>query len=79
LKLVIGKTTEYSLFQLVGILLISVGVYGRAASIVTNLPIIGGILACGIILIIISVMGLIGAVKHHQVILFFVSFHRLSI
>jgi tetraspanin-13/31 len=45
-------------FQLVGILLISVGVYGRAASIVTNLPIISGILACGVILIIISVLGI---------------------
>lgn len=56
---------------MVGFLLISVGVYGRAASIVTNLPIIGGILACGIILILISILGLIGAAKHHQVLLFF--------
>lgn len=58
---------------MVGFLLIGVGVYGRASSIVTNLPIIGGILACGVILILISVLGLIGAVKHHQVMLFFVS------
>lgn len=62
------------ILQLVGFLLIGVGVYGRAASIVTNLPIIGGILACGIILILISILGLVGAVKHHQVMLFFVSF-----
>lgn len=62
------------IFQLVGFLLIGVGVYGRAASIVTNLPIIGGILACGIILILISMLGLAGAIKHHQVMLFFVSF-----
>lgn len=60
-----------SLFQLVGILLILVGFYGKAASGVTSLPIIGGIIACGIILISLSVMGLIGAVKHHQVVLFF--------
>lgn len=59
---------------MVGFLLISVGVYGRAASIVTNLPIVGGILACGIILILISILGIIGASKHHQVLLFFVSF-----
>jgi tetraspanin-13/31 len=57
--------------QLVGILLISVGIYGRAASLVVNLPIISGILVCGIILIIISMLGLAGAVKHHQVMLFF--------
>ncbi|XP_037039638.1 tetraspanin-31 [Bradysia coprophila] len=59
------------LYIMVGFLLISVGVYGRAASIVTNLPIVGGILACGILLILISILGLIGASKHHQVLLFF--------
>uniref|UniRef100_U5EYF3 Putative tetraspanin 97e n=1 Tax=Corethrella appendiculata TaxID=1370023 RepID=U5EYF3_9DIPT len=59
------------LYIMVGCLLISVGVYGRASSIVTNLPIIGGILACGVILILISILGLLGAVKHHQVMLFF--------
>ncbi|XP_037811406.1 tetraspanin-13 [Lucilia sericata] len=59
------------LYVLVGFLLIGVGVYARAASIVTNLPIVGGILACGIILILISILGLVGAVKHHQVMLFF--------
>lgn len=60
---------------MVAFILISVAVYGRAASLVTNLPIVGGILACGIILILISVLGLVGAVKHHQVVLFFVSFY----
>lgn len=60
--------------QLVGSLLISVAVYARYASIVTNLPIVGGILACGIILLITSLLGLAAAVRHHQVMLFFVSF-----
>lgn len=41
---------------------------------IIDLPIIGGIMACGIFLIMISILGLIGAVKHHQVVLFFVSF-----
>ncbi|KAJ8921417.1 hypothetical protein NQ315_003035 [Exocentrus adspersus] len=59
------------LYILVAFILIGVAVYGRAASIVTDLPIVGGILACGIILILISVLGLLGAVKHHQVMLFF--------
>ncbi|KAJ8967103.1 hypothetical protein NQ314_003115 [Rhamnusium bicolor] len=59
------------LYIIVAFILIGVAVYGRAASIVTNLPIVGGILACGIILILISVLGLLGAVKHHQVMLFF--------
>ncbi|ENN75321.1 hypothetical protein YQE_08098, partial [Dendroctonus ponderosae] len=59
------------LYIVVAFILIGVAVYGRAASLVTNLPIIGGILACGIILILISLLGMMGAVKHHQVMLFF--------
>ncbi|XP_077287680.1 tetraspanin 97E isoform X2 [Arctopsyche grandis] len=58
-------------YVVVAFILIGVAVYGRAASIVTNLPIIGGILACGILLILISMLGLAGALKHHQVMLFF--------
>ena len=37
----------------------------------TSLPIVGGITACGIFLLMISVIGLIGAVRHHQVSDFF--------
>ncbi|CAG9860901.1 unnamed protein product [Phyllotreta striolata] len=59
------------LYIVVASVLIGVAVYGRAATIVTNLPIVGGILACGIILLLISLLGLMGAVKHHQVMLFF--------
>lgn len=59
------------LYVVVGAILISVGVYSRASSLVTNLPIVGGILACGVFLILLSVLGLAGAVKHHQVMLFF--------
>uniref|UniRef100_A0ABD2W0X1 Uncharacterized protein n=1 Tax=Trichogramma kaykai TaxID=54128 RepID=A0ABD2W0X1_9HYME len=59
------------LYIVVAIILISVAVYGEASSLVANLPIIEGILACGVILILISILGLIGAVKHHQVLLFF--------
>lgn len=59
------------LYIVVAFILIGVAVYGRASAIVTNLPIIGGILACGVFLILISILGLIGAIKHHQVLLFF--------
>ncbi|KAL3278970.1 hypothetical protein HHI36_016488 [Cryptolaemus montrouzieri] len=59
------------LYILVASILISVAVYGRAATIVTDLPIVGVLIACGIILIMISMLGLLGAVKHHQVMLFF--------
>lgn len=59
------------LYVVVASILISVAVYGQASSLVTNLPIVGGILACGVFLILISLLGLLGAVKHHQVMLFF--------
>ncbi|XP_028164142.1 tetraspanin-13 isoform X2 [Ostrinia nubilalis] len=60
------------LYVVVASILITVAVYGQASSLVVpNLPIVGGILACGVFLILISILGLAGAVKHHQVMLFF--------
>jgi len=41
------------------------------SGILTSLPIVGGITASGVFLLFISVVGLIGAMKHHQVMLFF--------
>lgn len=61
-------------FQVVAFILIGVAVYGKASALGTNIPVISGILACGVFLFLVSILGLIGAVKHHQVILFFVSF-----
>ncbi|CAH0750351.1 unnamed protein product [Diatraea saccharalis] len=59
------------LYVVVASILISVAVYGQTSSFIGNLPIVGGILACGVFLILISILGLAGAVKHHQVMLFF--------
>jgi len=59
------------LYIVVGFILIGVATYAKAASVVTSLPIIGGIVACGVFLLMIALMGLVGAVKHHQVLLFF--------
>ncbi|XP_073983753.1 tetraspanin 97E isoform X1 [Rhodnius prolixus] len=59
------------LYVVVGFILIAAAVYGRASALVTNLPIIGGILACGIFLILVSILGLFGAIQHNQVMLFF--------
>lgn len=70
----IQKFVIVGCFQVVGIILIVAAVYGRASSQVTNLPIVSGILGCGVFLILVSILGLFGAVKHNQVILFFVSF-----
>jgi len=59
------------IYIMVSFLMIGVAVHGKVSGIVTSLPIVGGITACGIFLLMISVIGLIGAVRHHQVLLFF--------
>jgi tetraspanin-13/31 len=58
-------------YILVSFLLIGVATYGKTSSYVESLPIIGGIAACGVFLLVISIIGLIAAVRHHQVGLFF--------
>ncbi|KAG8201146.1 hypothetical protein JTE90_028809 [Oedothorax gibbosus] len=59
------------IYILVSFILIGVAGYCRVASVVTNLAIVGGIIACGVFLFLLSLMGLIGAIRHHQVMLFF--------
>jgi len=59
------------IYILVSFLMIGVAVHGKVSGVVTSLPIVGGITACGVFLLMISVIGLIGAVRHHQVLLFF--------
>ena len=44
---------------------------GKTQGYITSLPIVGGITASGVFLLFVSVVGLIGAMKHHQVMLFF--------
>ena len=49
-------------------MLIVLAAYCRA---LTTLPVMGAIIACGVFLSVIAVVGVVGAVKHHQVSLFF--------
>lgn len=56
------------------IILIAVGAYSKAAAVIASINIVGGIIVCGVILLLLSLVGLVGAFKHEQVILFFVSF-----
>ncbi|CAG7836080.1 unnamed protein product [Allacma fusca] len=58
-------------YFIVGVILIGLGGHWVTSNIVSSLPIIGGVVACGVFLSIISVVGLVGAAKHHQVLLFF--------
>ena len=55
-------------------MLIGVAVYAKASSKITSLPILGGVIACGVFLLLIAILGVVGAIRHSQVILFFVSF-----
>jgi len=59
------------LYILVSFILIGVAAFGRAASQLIDIAIIGGIIACGVFLFILALLGLVGAAKHHQVLLFF--------
>jgi len=58
-------------YIIVGVMLAAVGGHLITSNKVTSLPIIGGIVACGIFLIVISLIGIYGAARHHQVLLFF--------
>jgi len=58
-------------YVMVAFLLIGVGTYAKTSSIVVTLPIVGGIVACGVFLLFVAILGLIATVKHHQVMLFF--------
>ncbi|XP_041371904.1 tetraspanin-13-like isoform X1 [Gigantopelta aegis] len=59
------------LYILVSFILIGVAAYGRLSAIVTSLTLVGSLIACGVFLFFIALTGLIGALKHHQVLLFF--------
>jgi len=53
--------------------LIALAASGKALSYIADLAIMGGIIACGVFLLLIAIAGLVGTVLHHQVTLFFVS------
>ncbi|XP_074602081.1 tetraspanin 97E [Brevipalpus obovatus] len=59
------------LYTLVSCILIGIGTYARVSSIVTSINFIEVFIGCGIFLAFLSLMGLWGAAKHHQVVLFF--------
>lgn len=62
------------LLQLVSLLLIGIAAWGIGFGLISSLRVVGVVIAVGIFLFLIALVGLIGAVKHHQVLLFFVSF-----
>lgn len=63
--------STFCFLQLVGLLLIGVAAWGKGLGLVSSIHIIGGVIAVGVFLLLIAVAGLVGAVNHHQVLLFF--------
>ncbi|XP_068222440.1 tetraspanin-13 isoform X2 [Palaemon carinicauda] len=59
------------LYVVVSFILIGVAAAAKFASIVSSLTLVSGIITCGVFLLLISIVGLVGASKHHQVMLFF--------
>ncbi|CAL8099920.1 unnamed protein product [Orchesella dallaii] len=55
----------------VAICLIDLATHAHTSNGLLGLPIIGGIIACGVFLLIVSIGGIYATVKHHQVLLFF--------
>ncbi|KAM4571432.1 tetraspanin-31 [Fundulus diaphanus] len=58
-------------YMLVGLLLIAVAAWGKGFGLVSSIHIIGGVIALGVFLLLIAMVGLVGAIHHHQVMLFF--------
>ena len=66
------KTTILAInigYVVVGILLIGVATYGKNSTEIT--PIVGAIIACGIFLLCVAILGIIGTVKSHRGLLFY--------
>jgi len=77
-KNVYSYTPTFFFFQFIGLILIGVAAYGKKQATLVSLPALGGVIACGVFLLLIAIIGLIGAIRHNQIILFFVSFQKLN-
>ncbi|NXA15348.1 TSN31 protein, partial [Sapayoa aenigma] len=58
-------------YVLVGVLLVGVAGWARGVGVGFSPPLIGGAFAVGVFLLLIAGLGLLGALRHHQVLLFF--------
>ncbi|NWW36538.1 TSN31 protein, partial [Panurus biarmicus] len=58
-------------YVLVGVLLVGVAGWARGLGMGSSPPLLGGAFAVGVFLLLIAGLGLLGALRHHQVLLFF--------
>ncbi|XP_032812873.1 tetraspanin-31-B-like [Petromyzon marinus] len=59
------------IYIIVGLLLMAIAGWGLGYGVVNTISLIGGVVAVAIFLFLIAIVGLVGAMKHHQVLLFF--------
>ncbi|KAM7383039.1 hypothetical protein PAMP_002726 [Pampus punctatissimus] len=59
------------LYVLVSLLLIAVAAWGKWFDLVSSIKVVAGVIGVGIFLFLVAFVGLCGALKHHQVLLFF--------
>ncbi|KAK5854539.1 hypothetical protein PBY51_004725 [Eleginops maclovinus] len=59
------------LYVMVSLLMIGIAAWGKWFGLVSSFQVVGGIIAVGVFLFFVAGAGLIGAMKHHQVLLFF--------
>ena len=67
-KFLVGINIAY---VMVSFILIGVAAYGMNSSEITSLPIVGGIIACGVFLLMVAVLGIIATFKQQQALLFY--------
>lgn len=60
--------------QVVSLLMIGVAAWGKWFGLVTSIRVVAGVISVGVFLFLVALVGLCGALKHQQVLLFFVSF-----
>ena len=56
------------------LLLIGVAAWGKWFGLVSSIQVVAGVIGVSTFLLLVAFVGLCGALKHHQVLLFFVSF-----
>lgn len=57
--------------------MIGIAAWGKWFGLVSSFQVVGGVIGVGVFLFFVALAGLIGAMKHHQVLLFFVSFRAV--
>ncbi|KAM9310277.1 tetraspanin-13-like [Pholidichthys leucotaenia] len=58
-------------YVLVSLMLIGVAAWGKWFGLVSSIRVVAGVIGVGVFLLIVAFVGLCGALKHHQVLLFF--------